>query len=242
MTSFQADPPPFNAPPTTGGPIFGGARAKTSVLAVLSLVMGILGLCTGVTAPVGVILGIIAIVKINRSGGQLSGTGVAIAGTCVSSAALIFSCFGLALFLPAIAKARWQAMALKQNACMQQLGVACTAYASTHNDQFPPVDHWEEVFTQSQGDISMFITTPFDPGVRRAVAMNEKLRGRRMSDVSRPATTVLMFEAKASSPQAGGAELLPATPRATAGYAILFVDGHVENVKPERMRSVVWEP
>ena len=38
----------------------------------------------GITALVGLILGIVSLVKINRSGGRLSGQGLAIAGICVS--------------------------------------------------------------------------------------------------------------------------------------------------------------
>lgn len=60
--------------------------AKTSALAITSLVFGILGLFTcGVTALIGLILGIIAIVKIQGSGGKLKGFGLALAGMIVSA-------------------------------------------------------------------------------------------------------------------------------------------------------------
>src|SRR5271170_2201763 len=48
--------------------------AKTSALAVTSLVLGILGVVTcGFTALFGLILGIAAMVKVKNSGGKLSG-------------------------------------------------------------------------------------------------------------------------------------------------------------------------
>jgi formylglycine-generating enzyme required for sulfatase activity len=59
--------------------------AKTSGLAVASLVAGILGLCTaGLGGIAGLILGIVALKKIGHSGGALRGRGLAIAGLIVS--------------------------------------------------------------------------------------------------------------------------------------------------------------
>src|SRR5437867_6430884 len=59
----SAPAPLIAAPPTA---------AKTSGLAVSSLVLGILGvLSCGLTALVGLILGIVALARINRSGGRL---------------------------------------------------------------------------------------------------------------------------------------------------------------------------
>src|SRR5450759_183601 len=49
-----------------------GAPAKTSGMAIASLVLGVLGFFTcGVTGLVGLVLGIISMVKIKKSGGQL---------------------------------------------------------------------------------------------------------------------------------------------------------------------------
>ena len=87
-------PAPLAAPP---GP------AKTSGVAIASLILGILGFC-GITALVGLILGIVALVKINRSGGRLSGQGLAIAGISVSGFMLLFSIpIMAAMLLPALA-------------------------------------------------------------------------------------------------------------------------------------------
>ncbi|MCH2379638.1 MAG: DUF4190 domain-containing protein, partial [Pedosphaera sp.] len=45
------------------------SQPKTSGMAIGSLVCGILGICLGLPAPVGLILGIIAIRQINSSAG-----------------------------------------------------------------------------------------------------------------------------------------------------------------------------
>jgi len=69
------------SPDATGAP----GTAKTAGLAVASLVAGILGLCTaGLGGIAGVILGIVALRRIGRSGGALRGRGLAIAGLIVS--------------------------------------------------------------------------------------------------------------------------------------------------------------
>ncbi|MFO7899880.1 MAG: DUF4190 domain-containing protein [Planctomycetota bacterium] len=58
---------------------------KTSGLAVAALVLGIASVLTcGVASIPGLIVGIIALVKINNSQGRLSGQGMAIAGTVLS--------------------------------------------------------------------------------------------------------------------------------------------------------------
>jgi hypothetical protein len=56
-------------------------QAKTSGLAIAALVCGIAGLCTaGLGGIAGLILGIVAVRKVNRSAGQLKGKGLAIGG------------------------------------------------------------------------------------------------------------------------------------------------------------------
>src|SRR5262245_62013557 len=109
MSQFPVNPPSFTAPPTTGG-FMASTSSKLSVMAVLSLVIGILGLCTGITGILGVIFGIIAFVHINRGEGQLRGRGMAIAGTALSTVAILLTCLSVAVLFPALAKARAGAM------------------------------------------------------------------------------------------------------------------------------------
>ncbi len=71
----------------TPAPLGGHASGEphTSGMAIASLVLGILG----ITALLGLILGIVSLVQINRSRGRLRGQGLAIAGICVSAFALL---------------------------------------------------------------------------------------------------------------------------------------------------------
>src|ERR1022692_3640264 len=119
-------------------PLFAApAETKTSGLAITSLVLGILGIC-GITALVGLIMGIVALVKINRSGGRLSGQGLAIAGICVSGFMLLVSIpFMAGMTLPALARAKQKAQTINCMNNMKQLGLAVRTYAVDHNGQLP---------------------------------------------------------------------------------------------------------
>lgn len=61
---------------------------RTSVMAILSLVFGFLGCCVFVTAPIGLLLGILGLFGISRSKGRVGGTGFAIGGVVVSILAM----------------------------------------------------------------------------------------------------------------------------------------------------------
>ncbi len=57
---------------------------RTSIAAILSLVLGILGCCGGLTSIFGIIFGVFGILGISRSKGRVGGMGFAIAGLLVS--------------------------------------------------------------------------------------------------------------------------------------------------------------
>ncbi|MFH1370800.1 MAG: DUF4190 domain-containing protein [Planctomycetota bacterium] len=117
--------------------------AKTSALAITSMVLGILSFCTFLlTAPLAFILGIISLVKIARSNGRLKGTGFAIAGIVVPIVALPFVALVMGITMPALAKARDVAQRQICANHLKQLGVAVMQYAEDNNDQYPPADKW----------------------------------------------------------------------------------------------------
>ncbi len=57
---------------------------RTSICAILSLVLALLGCCTLVTAPLGLLLGIFGVIGIAKSKGRVGGMGFAIAGIIIS--------------------------------------------------------------------------------------------------------------------------------------------------------------
>ena len=111
---------------------------KTSGLAIASLVCGILAFCTGVSGLLGIIFGIVALIKINKSQGALKGLGLAIGGLVTS---VLFSLIGLgimaSMLLPALARAKGKANRVK---CVNNLGgvyKSGLAFAQDNGERLP---------------------------------------------------------------------------------------------------------
>jgi prepilin-type processing-associated H-X9-DG protein len=230
----QPSSPPGSPPPPP---------PKTSGLAITSLVLGCLGILTcGITSLVGLILGIIALVRINKSQGQLGGQGMALAGTIVSGAFLLLAPVPAALLLPALAKAKQKASSIQCMNNIKQLNLGLIMYANDNNDLFPSGAKWCDLIMPYEQASQAFVCPQGKPGQRCHYAFNAKLVGRELKDVQAPAETVLIFETDGGWNVAGGRELLPATPRHNGAHAIGFVDGHSEIVRPARMQQLRWEP
>ncbi len=219
--------------------------AKTSGLAIASLVLGISGIFTcGLTAIIGLILGIVGLCAINKRAEQLKGKGLAIAGIVTSAFGIVlipFIAILMALLMPALSSARTQARTVLLKSYAKQICLAMVMYCDENDGRFPPVENWPDVLKPYIGN-EKILTSPFAPEAGRAWVMNQHLDGRKISDIKQPAGTVFIFEARLNSPPAGGRELLPESPRGHRGYVIGFVDGHVECVPPERFDELIWAP
>ena len=131
------------------------ATPKTSGLAIASLVCGIFGLLL-LPGLLGVILGIIAISRINSSNGAIKGKGLAIGGLVLSvittlSAGVILLI--ASLMLPTLAKAKAKANRLKCASNLKQISSA-HIYFSAENDGFPwqlPPPAKQQLFGTSRG-------------------------------------------------------------------------------------------
>ena len=233
----------FN-PPTFGQPIQPVVPERTSPLAILGLVFGILGFCTaGLLGVVGLILGIVAIVGINKSQGRLGGSGLAIATIVVSAFSLVVGCAILpGLLLPALGKARMTAQNLKSKTMLNQLNATLLVYATDHNDRLPPADDWLNALQTVDPNASALADSVQSRLPGRAYAMNRNLDGLKLSAIKDPAHTVLLFEVGPGAPLAGGQELMPQRPRFAQGYLVLFADGTVDNVKAADTNTLIWSP
>jgi len=230
-----------SAPPTqppSGTPVRCG-------LATASLVCGILGPCTvGLAAIAGLILGIIALSRIAKSAGQLTGRGLAIAGIILSAATpvlLAIVAMLAAILLPALTHTRSRAQAAMSMSNMKQLCVAANAYAMDHDETLPPTDSWPEAL-RNYGIDDQVLADPSDAETGRMFAVNAYFEGRRMDRIAPPPRTVLFFECAPGAPPSGGPELLPEEPRHAGRYVFGFCDGHVESVAPEEVGRLIWQP
>ena len=224
------------APPALSAPV---VEARTSGMAIASLVLGILGLC-GITALVGLILGIISLVKINRSGGRLSGQGLAIAGICVSGFMLLVSVpFMAGMTLPALARAKQRAQTINCVNNLKQLALAVKVYAVDHNDQLPPAATWCDAIQRNVGSPKVFVC-PSEPDRRCAYAFNVRLDAKKENEVN--PQTVLLFESEAGWNGAGNAAALNAHKHSSRLVNIAFADGSVRSVPRSQLGTLRWEP
>jgi hypothetical protein len=223
--------------------------AKTSVLAIVSLVLGVLGFCTGgLLGVVGVILGIAAIVQINRSAGLLQGNGVAIAGIIVGSVSLVSACFMIGLLLPALGKAREAARSSHAVVQLKHLAMSASMYAAEHEGIYPPADAWEQALDPYVGDIEWALTWPGRDDQGPAFAMNVHMAGRSEPLSGEPC--VLFFEVDPGSPSVGGPELLARQPRSPRSVSerseraamIVLTDNSVHYITPEEAEQFRWKP
>ena len=232
-------------PPLPGaGTPPGAAPPKTSGLAVTSLVLGCLGLVScGITSLVGLVLGIIALVRINKSKGQLGGRGLAQAGIIVSAVLLLLAPIPAALLLPALAKAKQKAAGISCMSNIKQLNLGLIMYADDNKERFPTGTTWCDSLTPYVGgSTNVFICPRGARNQRCHYAFNAQLAGRSTKEIESPAQTVQVFESDGGWNVSGGRELLPAKNRHGGVYGIGFADGHAEMVRAERLGRLRWEP
>ncbi len=216
----------------------GALKAKTSALAITSFVLGILSFCTFLlTAPLAIILGIISLVKISRSKGQLKGTGLAIAGIAVPVIALPIVALIMGITLPAMARARMIAQRIVCGTNMASITKTMLTYADGNKGKFPESDQWCDLMIKTENCNKKQFQCVGDKVGPSSYAMNknaEKL------GANSPPDMVLLFESKPGWNQSGGPELLTTENHAGEGCNIAFCDGHVAFIKAEDIATLKW--
>ena len=235
-SAARGTPPPLSS---TAPPL----PAKTSGLAITSLVLGILGLFTcGITALFGLILGVMALVKAKGSRGAVGGSGIALAGIVVSAIFLFMIPIFAAMLLPALAAAKQKAQQINCMNNERQLAIAVRMYETDNKDQYPPAATWCDAIRSFVGPEKAFQCPAGAPGKRCHYAYNAKLEGLEEGKVN--PNTVLIFETEGGWNVSGGPELMLGHPRHAAGRmsVVAFADGHVEAVTASRLNTLRWDP
>ncbi len=134
---------PLSTPPPLGGSApaaaVAGAPKRTSRLAIASLICGILALPTiGVSALVGLGLGIAALVSIGRNRLTMKGELQAIIGLVLSGVFLVSIPVLAGLLLPALARAKYRAGQIHCINNMKQIALGIRIYANDHKELYPP--------------------------------------------------------------------------------------------------------
>jgi prepilin-type processing-associated H-X9-DG protein len=214
---------------------------KTSGIAIASLVCALFGFLI-VPALAGVILGIVALVAIHKSQGRVRGTGMAIAGLCVSGIFMLFLPIMAAMLLPALARAKTKAQTVQCMNHVKQLNLALMMYATDNNNRFPAGDKWCDAIRPYTGGSTAMYQCPGEPGGRCAFSLNSSLANQALSSGQSPARTVLVFGSGDGWNQSGAADT--AKPHKHDGRMVIvgFADGHVQMVRLDQINSFQWEP
>jgi len=224
-------------PPAAQPPL---SPPNTSGLAIASLVLAILSPFTCfISAIPAIILGIVALVKISKSTGQLKGVGLAVTGIALPVLILPFVALLMGILMPALARTRQIALRVHCAANMSALGQAMLIYANEH-DGFLTTSQWCDLLIEHAGvNRSTFhckasATSPHTC----SYAINKNIEN--FDKGNAPHDMVVLFETHPGWNQVGGPELLTTDNHQGLGCNVLFVDNHVEFVKTRDLDKLKW--
>ena len=135
-------------------------NVRTSGAAVASLVFGILAIFTGVTALLGLPLGIWAFIRIKNSQGEFKGTGLAIAGIVCSTFGVLTLLVLAGMLLPALGKAKGKAARIKCANNLKQVGLAFRVFANDNDDRLP---HRLAATNYTRGEMTAYFNAAVNP-------------------------------------------------------------------------------
>jgi Domain of unknown function (DUF4190)/GYF domain 2 len=214
---------------------------KLSGMAITSLVLGILGMFTcALTAPFGLILGIIAVTKVKNSRGALTGFGIALAGLIVSAVALMMIPIFAAMLLPALAAAKQKAQLINCVNNEKDLALAVKVYSGDHANHFPPAATWCDAIATLVGSEKVFKCSAGNASSRCDYGFNAKLDGLDESKIN--PQTVEIFESDAGWNASGGSELMIGKPRHARMFVVAFADGSVQQLRESQISTLRWDP
>lgn len=211
---------PSDVPPPLPRPIVSGS-------AVISLILGSLGLFTcGLTGFVGLGIGIHALVQY-KSGGPTGGKGLAIAGVVVSSISILTLPVILLSLGPAINNAHAEAERVVCQSHMRQIGLALLMYAVDNDGQFP---HDLQTLTQPYNLPTDVLHCPSVRGPEAIDRVTDYLYVRPtqpMIHIAEPARTIVLYERLSA--------------HRGQGINILYVDCHVEFAPAADARALLQQ-
>ncbi len=212
---------------------------KTSGLAIAALVLAILSPFTCfITAIPAIIIGIVALVNIPQSRGQLKGTGLAITGIVLPVALLPLVPCLMGMLMPALARVRQIAFRMVCGQNMSGLGSAMLIYANDYDDEFPTQTEWCDLLMKyadvprEQFRCKGALEGPCN------YAMNKNVWNFSKRDI--PPDMVVLFETHPGWNQVGGPELLTTDNHQGQGCNILFADNQVRFIKTRDIDKLKW--
>jgi hypothetical protein len=215
----------------------------TSSESTTQLVTGILSFGIVLCCAAALVVGIIALVKIRRSKGQLGGKSQASLGAGVAGLLILWGSANCILFQLKYGPGSELWVVLCKNN-LHQLGLTMRLYANENESEYPTCSEWSDLLVQklTHRERRSFAELFVCRGAKRKgdeerchYAMNPSCRSNSPNDV------VLLFETKGGWNQSGGSEILTAENHNGKGCSILFNNGSVEFVKTEDLARLKWK-
>jgi len=195
--------------------------ARMSGLAVASLILGVLGIFAGLTSLPGLVAGVVALNRINRSRGTMRGAGLAATGLVVSVFTLLFA---PAVFAPMLLKSRVYRDQRQCQAHLQALRQAAAQYAGAHGGYLPGANWCDALKPYAPKEA---FSCPSRG--RWGYAMNRAAVGRKLADL--PQDTVIFYESDGGANAVGDPAQDQILLRHVAGNLVALANGHTKVVE-----------
>lgn len=222
MTQFSPPPSPTVPPTDSPDPAQVGASqlGPSKTLAITSMVLGIAGIVTCIGGPIGVVIGIAAVVTggialTRRNPGRTQ----ALVGVGCGALAVVLGVAAFFVYFSALGQARRVAKMTKSIANAHQIGMGLIAYSADYKDQLPEsgADLSTRLYKYTQ-NADVFVS-PNDPALVPGYIYVSR------GNLSRANPgDVLLYEN-------------PAAP--ALAWAVLYVDGHVELKRKEEFDAII---
>jgi hypothetical protein len=153
------------------------------------------------------------------------------------------------VMLPALAKAKAKANALKSASNVGQLCKGLIFHGDDNDDKLPPANQWCDAILREVGTEQVFMSpqdpTIWDdaPGKRSSYALNAAVAGKNLNELAQD--TVLVFECPVGWNGTGGLKEALEFLEFFDGHAIAVgtAEGAVRQVSsPDQLRRMRWEP
>lgn len=233
------------SPTSSSPPSVSATGAKLSVVAVLSLVFGLLGF-TVIGGLVSILLGFIANMRISRSAGRLRGHGFAWTGIIMSAVWLLtLTVVVVGFVLPTFAKMQSGAMPFPGSGHdnLRRLNKAVRFYQGDNGGKFPPTENWCVTLRPLLGArAEQVLHRPgSQPNSDYGYGYNAAVAGLTTAELN--AKTVVFFELETPAANAAGGEELLRHPTLPNDYVfVCSADGNIARVASTNLATLRWKP
>jgi len=127
---------------------------------------------------------------------------------------------------------------LKCEVCLKSLGVSFVLYADEFDGSLPSVESWCDALGKYIIPGMLICLGSNAREDQSSYAMNEFVAGRKLAELS--PDLVLVFESVPGWNKAGGPEMLTTEHHEGKGCNVLFADGYVEFIRPDKISELKW--